>query len=159
TTLLGMWRDIEVSHRAVGWLTLDEGDNDPVVLWSYVLEALRRCAVPLDLAATPARVGPENIVGVVLPQVVNRLAEHGDAALVLDDFHRLSAGPARDSVAWFVEHAPSTFQLVLATRSEPALPLGALRAHGQLVEVRAEQLRFTRGEADTFINGRLGLDL
>jgi LuxR family maltose regulon positive regulatory protein len=159
TTLLGMWRDIEVAQRPVGWVTLDEGDDDPVVLWSYVIEALRRSSVPVDLSATPARVGPENILGVVLPQIVNRLAEHGDAALVLDDFHRLSAGPARDGVAWLVEHAPATFQLVLATRSEPALPLGALRAYGQLAEVRAEQLRFTPVEADAFINGRLELAL
>ena len=50
--------------------------------------------------------------------------------LVLDDFHRLGGATARESVAWFVEHLPATVQLVLSTRADPALPLGALRAHG-----------------------------
>ena len=62
---------------------------------------------------------------------------------MLDDFHRLSGAAARESVAWFVAHLPSTLQLVLATRTDPALPLGALRAHGQLLELRADELRFT----------------
>ena len=83
----------------------------------------------------------------------------GDAALVLDDFHRLTDGPARDSVAWFVDRAPSTFQLVVATRSEPALPLAALRAHGELLEVRADDLGFTPAEAEVLLNDRLELGL
>ena len=70
-----------------------------------------------------------------------------------------SSAASRESVAWFVDHMPATVQLVLSTRADPALPLGALRAHGQLLELRADDLRFTRGEADEFLNGRLGLDL
>ena len=54
---------------------------------------------------------------------------------------------------------PSTLQLVLATRADPALPLGALRAHGQLLELRADDLRFTAPEAHEFLNDRLGLGL
>ena len=75
---------------------------------------------------------------------------------MLDDFHRLSSGPARESVAWFVDHLPATVQLVLATRTDPALPLGTLRARGQLLELRADELRFTPPEADEFLNDRLG---
>ena len=63
--------------------------------------------------------------------------------LVLDDFHRLSEPSARESVAWFVDHLPRDVQLVLATRTDPALPLGTLRARGQLLELRADELRFT----------------
>ena len=64
-----------------------------------------------------------------------------------------------ESLAWFVDHAPPGFQLVLSTRTEPDLPLAALRAHGELLELRADDLRFTPGEADAFLNGRLGLGL
>ena len=78
---------------------------------------------------------------------------------MLDDFHRLSGASARESVAWFVAHLPSTIQLVLATRTDPGLPLGALRARAQLLELRADELRFTVAEAGEFLNGRLGLDL
>jgi ATP/maltotriose-dependent transcriptional regulator MalT len=158
TTLLGMWRDAEQARRPVGWVTLDDGDDDAVVLWSHVLEALRQ-ACP-DVSALPrGLVGAASFVEVVLPKLVNELTEQGDVALILDDFHRLSSGEARDSMAWFIEHAPSTLQVLVASRSEPALPLGALRAHGELLEVRADELGFTSPEADALLNGRLELGL
>jgi LuxR family maltose regulon positive regulatory protein len=159
TTLLGMWRDIEARRRAVAWVTLDEGDNDPVVLWSHVLEALRRvCPGIGELDVSELDGTPRSADGIVR-QLVNELAEQGDATLILDDFHHLSSGPARDGIAWLIDHAPSTFQVVLASRSEPALPLGALRAHGELLELRADELGFRPDEADAFLNGRLELRL
>ena len=159
TTLLGAWRELEEATRPVAWVTLDEDDNDPVVLWSYIVEALRRACPSLELRVSPDRVGAARIVDLVLPELVNELAILGDVALILDDFDRLSNGPARDSIAWFVDHAPSTFQLVLATRSEPGLPIAALRAHGALLEVRANELGFTPAEAGALLNDRLELGL
>jgi ATP/maltotriose-dependent transcriptional regulator MalT len=156
TTLLGTWRALESARRPVAWLTLDGGDDDPVVLWAHLLEALRRVCPAVDAAVGPEAIG---VVNVALPRIVNALTEQGDAALVLDDFHRLSSGPARESLSWFIEHAPSTFQIVVSSRSEPALPLAALRAHGALAEVRADELGFTPDEADVLLNGHLGLDL
>jgi LuxR family maltose regulon positive regulatory protein len=159
TTLLGMWRELESERRPVAWVTLDEGDDDAVVLWSHVLEALRRVCPEIDVPAVPEHMAAARVLDALLPRLVNTLADQGDAALVLDDFHRLSGGPARDSVTWFVEHAPSTFQLVVSSRSEPALPLAALRAHGQLLEVRADALGFTADEAHALLNDRLELGL
>jgi LuxR family transcriptional regulator, maltose regulon positive regulatory protein len=159
TTLLGTWRETEEANRPVAWLSLDEGDNDPVVLWSYVVAALRGVCPALDLSSSPDVLGPTRIMDTLLPELLNELTAIGDAALVLDDFHRLTSGPARDSVAWFVDRVPASFQLVLATRSEPALPLGALRGHGELLEVRAGDLGFTPAEAHTLLNERLELDL
>ena len=150
---------MEEATRPVAWLTLDEGDNDPVVLWSYVLAALRGALPDLEVSASPELIGASRIVDLLLPELVNELTVRGEAALVLDDFHRLSSGPARESVAWFIEHAPTTFRLVLATRSEPALPLAALRAHAALLELRADDLAFTRSEAEALLNDRLDLGL
>jgi ATP/maltotriose-dependent transcriptional regulator MalT len=150
STLLAAWRETEAAERPVAWVTLDEGDDDPVTLWSHVLEAL---GFPADAAAAAP------LLEVVLPRLVNALVDQGELVLVLDDFHRLSAAPARESVAWFVDHLPANVQLVLATRADPGLPLGALRAHGQLLELRADDLRFTVDEAAEFLNGRLGLEL
>ena len=99
------------------------------------------------------------VVDVVLPRLVNELDGQGEITLILDDFHRLSSVPARASIRWFIDHAPPGFQLVLASRTEPALPVAALRAHGELLELRAGDLRFTCEEADAFLNGRLGLGL
>ena len=159
TTLLAAWREAEAARKPVAWLTLDEDDNDPVVLWSYVIEALRRACPAISLPASPQLAGAASIVSMVLPRLVNELDDLGEVTLILDDFHRLSGGPARESLAWFVDHAPPAFQLVLSTRTEPDLPLAALRAHGDLLELRAGDLRFTSGEADAFLNGRLELGL
>jgi LuxR family maltose regulon positive regulatory protein len=158
TTLLGEWHELSAPDERVAWLTLDEGDNDPVVLWSYVIEALRRGCRGLEVAAAP-ELGPAHVMDVVLPDLINALTAYGDAALVLDDFHRLTNGAARDSVAWFVDHVSSSFQLVISTRNEPGLPLGALRARGELLELRAAELGFTAAEADLLLNDRLSLDL
>ena len=158
TTLLAAWREAEAGRKPVAWLTLDEGDNDPVVLWSHAIEALRR-ASPAVASAVPAHTVVTPVVDVVLPRLVNELDSLGEITLILDDFHRLSSVPARQSITWFVEHAPPGVQLVLASRTEPILPVAALRAHGELLELRAGDLRFTPGEADAFLNGRLGLGL
>jgi len=159
TTLLAAWREAEAGRKPVAWLTLDEGDNDPVVFWSYVIEALRGVCPAISLPVSPQLAGAASVVDMVLPRLVNELDELGEVTLILDDFHRLSGGAARESLAWFVDHSPPTFQLVLSTRTEPDLPLAALRAHGELLELRAGDLRFTSEEADAFLNGRLALGL
>ena len=158
TTLLAAWYQAETARRPVAWLTLDEADNDPVVLWSYVIEALRRVCPAVSLPAIPQLAEAACVTDVVLPRLVNELNGQGEVVLILDDFHRLS-GAALDSVAWFIEQAPSGLRLVLSTRVEPILPLALLRARGDLIELRLGDLRFTPGEADEFLNGRLGLGL
>ena len=158
TTLLAAWHEAEAVRKPVAWLTLDEDDNNPVVLWSYLIEALRRVCPAVSQSAAQI-VGSASIVDTVLPRLVNELDVQDEVTLILDDYHRLSDGAARQSIAWFVDHAPLSFQLVLASRTEPDLPLAALRAHGELLELRADDLRFTCEEADAFLNGRLGLGL
>ena len=158
TTLLAAWREAEAARKPVAWLTLDEGDNDPVVLWSHAIGALRQASPAIGTSVSADTV-VASVVEVVLPGLVNELDGQGEMALILDDFHRLSSRAARASVRWFIDHAPPQFQLVLATRTEPNLPVATLRAHGELLELRADDLRFTSEEADAFLNGRLGLDL
>jgi LuxR family maltose regulon positive regulatory protein len=90
TTLLAAWREAEAARKPAAWLTLDEGDNDPMVLWSYAIEALRR-ASPAIASAVSARTGVAPVVDVVLPRLVNELDGQGEVTLILDDFHRLSS--------------------------------------------------------------------
>ena len=139
-----------------------------MVLWSYVIEALRQVCPAVSVPPAPHPAAPHSaaphraeaaaFTDVVLPRLVSELRDQGDVVLVLDDFHRLS-GAALDSMAAFIGHAPSSLQLVLATRAEPVLPLASLRAHGELIELRPGDLRFTPGETDEFLNGCLGLGL
>jgi len=136
STLLAAWSASEAAHRPVAWVTLDEGDDDAVVLWAHVLEALGRACPGLGSAALQAALVSAPLVEVVLPRLVNALVEQGPVVLVLDDFHRLSSPAACESVAWFVRHLPTSVQLVVATRADPELPLGTLRARGELAELR-----------------------
>ena len=85
TTLLAAWREAEAARKPVAWLTLDEGDNDPVVLWSYVIEALRRACPALSVPAPPRLAGAASIVRIVLPRLVNELDDQGEVTLILDD--------------------------------------------------------------------------
>jgi len=158
TSLLSAWYEAEAARRPVAWLTLDEGDNDPVVLWSHAIGALRRANSDVaKLASAQSVVAP--VIDRVLPRLVNELDDQGAMTLILDDFHRVSSEPARSSVRWFIERAPLGIHVVLASRTEPSLPVARLRAHGELLELRAADLRFTCEEADAFLNGRLRLDL
>ena len=159
STLLAAWREADAGRRPMAWVTLDEGDNDVVVLWSHVLQALGQACPGFDAASLQAMVPVAPLVEVVLPRLVNELVEHGEAALILDDFHRLANGPARESLDWFIQRLPSSFQLVLASRMDPAFALGTLRARGELLELRADELRFTHEEAAEFLNERLELEL
>ena len=159
TTLLGEWRELEAARRPVAWVSVDGGDNDPVVFWSHVVGSLRHVCPALEIRRPPELVGSARILDVVLPDLVNGLMQQGDATLILDDFHRLSSGPTRDGVEWLVMHAPPPFQLVIASRNEPALPLASLRAHGELLELRAQDLGFSADEAEVLLNDRLDLEL
>ena len=159
STLLAAWCASEARRRPVGWITLDEGDNDAVVFWSHVIEALCRACPGLERETLAALAVSAPIIEVALPRLVNALADEADVVLVLDDFHRLSAGSTYEGFGWFVDHLPSAVQLVVSTRTDPALPLGTLRARGQLLELRADELRFTAAEAEEFLNDRLELDL
>ena len=158
TTLLSAWYEAETPARTVAWLTLDEGDSDPVTLWSHVIAALRR-ANPHFAKSKAAQLVVAPVIDLVLPRLVNELDDQGEVTLILDDYHRITSEPARASVRWVIEHAPPGFHLVLASRTEPHLPVASLRAHGHLFELRAADLRFSSEEADAFLNGRLGLDL
>ena len=134
STLLAAWREREAGARPVAWVTLDDGDDDAVVLWSHAIEALgRACPDARRTRRSRRRPRPRRCSRWRCRGSSTRSSTQGEVVLVLDDFHRLSSRPSRESVAWFVDHLPATVQLVLSTRADPALPLGALRAHGELL--------------------------
>jgi LuxR family transcriptional regulator, maltose regulon positive regulatory protein len=162
TTLLADWHAARADAAAFAWLALDPGDNDPARFWSYIVEALRT-AVPhvgaqtLRLLRTPGA----GILELVLPTLLNDLAElHEPVVLVLDDYHLVSNREIHAGLEFFLDHLPATLRVVLSTRSDPPLPLARLRARGELLEVRADDLRFSAAETALFLNDvlELGLD-
>src|SRR5205823_13096787 len=80
-----------------------------------------------------------------------------ETVLVLDDYHLIGAQPIHDALTYLVEHLPSNVHLVIASRSDPLLPLARLRARSALTELRAANLRFTAEETTAFLTEVLGL--
>jgi LuxR family maltose regulon positive regulatory protein len=161
TTLLSEWHSSPEETRPFAWVSLDPGDNDPVRFWVYVIEALRTVEPSFGdepLAALQPR--RDVLIDVVLPLLLNELARLPlRLVLVLDDYHVIRDGTIHESVAFFVDHLPANVQVAIATRSDPPLDLPRLRARGQMVEVRATDLRFSLAEASALLRVALGLDL
>ena len=83
----------------------------------------------------------------------------GDVVLVLDDYHVIDARDVQDGMAFLLDHLPPGLHVVIAGRADPALPLARWRARGELVEIRAAELRFTPDEAATYLGETMGLTL
>ncbi len=153
TTLLAQWLASSPVPRTTAWVTLDPADEDPVRLWTYLATALERAGCPLgpDPAAFVAANAGE-IETRVLPWLLNALsALPDDIVIVLDDFHFVREKACHDQMAFVVEHLPPHCQLVIATRFDPGLRLGRLRASGQLGELRAADLAFSVDEATALL--------
>ncbi len=174
TTLLSQWISARDEHRSedqreagrvkpsrVAWLSLDRDDDDPVRLLQYIVAALNE--VEPGMAAEAAmllRASPPPPAKTVLRALLNHLAVcPGPFLLVLDDYHLLQNSAVHEAVTFLVDHLPPQVHLVLLTRSDPPLPLGRLRARGQLTEVRAADLRFTPEETTLFLNQAMQLGL
>ena len=146
TVLLADWA--RRGRQPVAWLSLDAGDNDPARFWRHAVAALDR-ALPgtgervAPLLGPPA---PSSFQGLVTA-LINDLAGDEEALLVLDDYHVIGSPQVHESLAFLAEHRPAGIGVVLASRSDPPLPLPRLRARGQLAEVREAELRFTPAEA------------
>jgi LuxR family transcriptional regulator, maltose regulon positive regulatory protein len=133
STLVAQWCDLD--PRAACWLQLGDGDNDPVVLMLRVAAALERTG-PVDgeLLDELSRRAPR-IDQVVLPLLAADLGVRDPFVLVLDDVDVITAERSRAILAFLVDGVPSGSQLVLVTRGNPGVPLGRLRATGDLVEI------------------------
>ncbi|HEY3527717.1 MAG TPA: LuxR C-terminal-related transcriptional regulator [Nocardioides sp.] len=158
TTLVGSWvASLAAATGArVAWVALDAGDVEPEVFWTYVLAALERAA-PGTGSAGLAGLGAGQPVEAALTAVLNELSVMpDDVVVVLDDYH-LADGPAvRPGLVFLLERLPPQVRLMISTRADPTLPLARLRARGQLVEVRASDLRFTDAEVSEFLTAATG---
>jgi LuxR family maltose regulon positive regulatory protein len=161
TSLLSEWHADPEESRPFAWISLDDADNDPVRFWDGVIAALQTIDETLGVDAHAAlRSAGATVEDLVLPLLINDLAGlQNPIVLVLDDYHVIENDEIHGPLELLIERLPSSAQLVIATRSDPPLPLSRWRARGHLLELRAEQLRFSPAEADAFLNDVLGLDL
>jgi LuxR family maltose regulon positive regulatory protein len=159
STLLTEWA--RATTRPVGWVSLDADDNDPVRLWRYVVAAVEQVHPGLEERVLPLLDTPDQPTSeAVVTAVVNELtAGPSEFTVVLDDYHVIESPALQTSIAFLLERLPPGMHVVIAGRSDPPLPLARMRARGQLAEVRAEDLRFTREEAVALLRQVWGLDL
>jgi LuxR family maltose regulon positive regulatory protein len=161
TTLLAEWRATPAGAALpLAWVSLDAGDNDPVRFWSYVHAGLEMAHPGTGEAALATLRSPGAAPEAIAASVVRDLADlQEDLALVLDDYHLIEAEAIHRGVAFLLDHLPATLHLVILSRVEPFLPLARLRAGGRLVEIGAQELRFTPDETASFLSDTMGLDI
>src|SRR5512133_2569959 len=159
TTLLAGW--LEHGRQSACWLSLDAADNDLARFLSYVIAALQRVVpgVAGDLVG-PLRSTEPPSAEAVLAALVNELSlVPDDLTLVLDDYHVITSPAVNAALTFLLENLPPNLHLVISSRADPPIPIARLRARGQVVEVRTDELRFTPDEAAGFLGQTMGLNL
>jgi LuxR family transcriptional regulator, maltose regulon positive regulatory protein len=162
STLLTSWlAERATQGRSVSWLSLDAGDNDPNVFWRYFLAAIARLHPGVGATAS-ALLGSPQPPGMVtiLTTLVNDLHSMSrDVIFVLDDYQLIDSADVHEAMTFLIENRPPRLHLIILTRADPPIPLSRLRASGELLELRAADLRFGPDEAGSYLNQVMGLKL
>jgi LuxR family maltose regulon positive regulatory protein len=151
TTLALAWVEHLVARGdAVAWLSIDADDDEPRRFLYYVIHALNR-ACP-EVGKESLAIANTAALGQLQAMLVNEVADCGDDVfLFLDDYNAVTNDAIHEFVSFLLRHAPANLHLVLLSRTEPPLELGSLRARGELLEIDASRLRFTRDETSEFL--------
>ncbi len=150
TTLLSQWA--ERNGQAFAWVSVDEADNDPKVLLTYIAEALD-AVQPVggrvfDALASPA----SSVPGSVVPRLGAAFSSMTTpVVLVLDDVHALRNSECRAALSVLADHVPGGSRLALAGRVEPPLRIARLRAEGKILEIGSRDLSLTCEEASALL--------
>jgi LuxR family transcriptional regulator, maltose regulon positive regulatory protein len=157
TTILAQWSARD--KRSFAWVSIDERDNDPIVLLRHIAASLHEIE-PLDRRVLDSLRSPgESMWTSVLPRLGSALAscEH-PLVVVLDDAHLLRSRDSTGAVSALVDHIAGSSMLVLAGRVQPRLRIAALRASGRLLELGVDELALSRREARVLL-ASAGVDL
>jgi LuxR family maltose regulon positive regulatory protein len=170
TTLLTQWLasgrvdapgDVADQSWSAVWLSLDVADAD---LRQFLTDLVAALQTEMPEAGLEAVALMDNDRGfstdAVLASLVNDLdAYAGTTVVALDDYHVIDTPAVHEAVTFLLDHLPPQVTLAITTRADPPLPLPRLRARGELLELRAADLRFTPDEAEVFLNQVMGLEL
>jgi LuxR family transcriptional regulator, maltose regulon positive regulatory protein len=158
TTLVSQWNAVD--PRPFAWVTLDPVDNDPARFWSYVIEALRRVDPTVGGGTDAVPASKETLQHLLLPRLLGELSGSSkQIVLVLDDYHHIKNADCHELTLLLLDNLPATTQVVVSSRADPPLRVGRRRVEGSIFEVRAAELRFSYGEADSLLSQVLGRKL
>ncbi len=152
TTLVCEW--LHTAGLNAGWLSLEEGDNDPARFMAYLVAAVQQALSekPLSLVQIPPGAPPT----AYLTLLINALAGlNTPVILALDDYHSIHSPAIHNLLAFLLEHQPPSLHLALITREDPLLPIARLRARGHVMEIRQSDLCFTADEVEQYLGSAL----
>ena len=145
TILAAAWADAQTQTSPASWLTLDDGDNHPGVYWSRVLDSLARTGVLSSSAIRPTN--PDTVDPSFIESLAVELSTQPDpVVLVLDEAEHLKSQQIAEQLDILLRNTGPWFRLVVATRSDPLLPLHRYRLEGTVAEIRYDALAFTGAE-------------
>lgn len=159
STLLAQWEAAD--PRPFAFVSLEQSENDPLELWNCVVASIRQAQPSfgrdIDAMRRPVE---DSATGPLMRRIAAELDQLAEPlVIVLDDYHVIDNPACHASVAALLAHPISRALLVVSTRADPAIPLGRLRASGELVEIRAGDLAFTAEETEALVNGAKGSGL
>lgn len=159
TALVSQWLHSR-SHPAA-WLSLEEGDSDPLRFWQYLVQSLRRLYPEMGGEALAMLQSPSPPpLPAMLTSLLNDLSRMpGGAFLALDDYHHVADPAIHKGINFLLDHLPPACHLIVTTRADPPLQLARRRARGEMCELRAADLRFTLEEAAAYLNHARALEL
>lgn len=162
TTLLSQWvstSEAENVRERVAWVSL-ENECDLHRFWTYVTTTLEEMQPGIGKSILTWFDTPQPNFHAVVRTLVNEISEAAkEFVLVLDDYHHIEDSTIHATLTFFIEHLPSNLHLIIASRSQPPLPLARWRASNQLYELREDDLRFTPEEVTAFFNEAKRLNL
>jgi len=159
TTLISGWA--QDSKIPVGWVSLDERDNDPTRFLKYLIAALQTIESGFGETIAQNLGSPKQpSLDSILTLIINEIAEELQTfVLVLDDFHVISEPHIQEIMLFLLEHLPPQMHFIVSTRANPPWPLARLRVTGEIAELHTADLRFTLEETIAFTRNLMGLSL
>ena len=149
TTLVSDWTRQSQPRVSIAWVSLDEGDNDPVRFWDYFIAALITLQPDCGKDVLPYLHSPQPPpTEPLLTALINDLAGiKGDFVIVLDDYHLIESQQVHEGITYLLEHMPVHMHMLILSRADPPLPLARFRGKGTVLEIGADELRFSLEDA------------
>lgn len=143
------------------WLSLESADNDPRRFSSYLIAAMKQIDKSIGQIADTMLHSPQPPPDeLLLTSLINEIAAISQPIiLVLDDYHVIHTSSIHQQIAFLIEHQSANFHLIITTREDPLLPVSRLRACGQILEIRQDDLRFSADETAKFLKTVMQLNL
>ena len=159
TTLIRDW--VKSNGVPFAWYSIDVAENDLVYFIHYLVASLQKLhagigATCLDLLTTPQPL-PGHLAIISLLNDLYTIDRH--FILILDDYHFIESEPIHETLAYILDHIPDNMHLVISSRSDPPLKLSRVRAQGNLIELRASDLKFTSSEIHKYFTDTKSLQL